>query len=76
MQKEQYDIEVEYTIAVMEMARTAGKETVDADLLLVMFKEYGESKYKEGVKDTTEKFTTKLNDGLSDSILYGTGSSH
>jgi hypothetical protein len=72
MQKEQYDIEVEYTIAVMEMARTED----DANLLLAMFKQYGESKYKEGVKETTEKFTTKTDDWFSNSILYGTGSSH
>ena len=47
-----------------------------AGLLLAMFKEYGESKYKEGVKDTTDKFATKTDDGFGNSILYGTGSSH
>lgn len=75
MSKEKNDIEVEYKILLATIMQN-GMPGFNANLLVAMFKEYGESKYKEGVKDTTEKFTTKLNDGFSDSILYGTGSSH
>tara|TARA_B110000196_G_C20758356_1_gene480986 strand:- start:328 stop:546 length:219 start_codon:yes stop_codon:yes gene_type:complete len=72
MSKEENEIEIEYMTTIMQ----TGMHKFDANLLIAMFKEYGESKYKEGVKDTTDKFATKTDDGFGNSILYGTGSSH